>query len=148
MQPNRIIGHSLGTVVLLVLPIVAAAQAANSNPPQRVEIRTPQLADAPRRDVTSVCPKIQDELPEALASAWKAVGKPGLVRVQFTLDGQRVVNVTPVSGSSHYTRWVRSAMEDVSCQSDRTQAQTFQLDIRFVDLYDQPEQRAVALLLP
>ena len=39
-------------------------------------------------------------------------------------------------------------MADVACQADRAQAQTFQLDIRFIDIYDNPERRAVAVLLP
>jgi hypothetical protein len=148
MSANRIVIRNLSAAVLAALPLLATAQSAGTAAPQRVEIRTPQLADAPRRDVTTVCPKIQDELPEALASAWQAVGKPGVVRVQFTLDGQRVTDVTPVSGPARYARWVRSALQDVSCRSDRQQAQVFQLDIRFVDIYDRPEQRAVALLLP
>ena len=39
-------------------------------------------------------------------------------------------------------------MFEVACQADRTQAQTFQLDIRFVDTYDNAERRTVAILLP
>jgi len=148
MSLNRIVIRSLSAAIVAALPLLAAAQSAAAPAPQRVEIRIPQLADAPRRDVTTVCPKIQDELPEALASAWQAVGKPGIVRVQFTLDGQHVVSVMPVSGPARYRHWVKSALEDASCQSDHKEAQVFQLDIHFVDIYDRPEQRAVALLMP
>ena len=148
MSLNHTVICTLSAAVLAALPLLAAAQSAAVLAPQRVEIRTPQLADAPRRDVTAVCPRIQDELPEALASAWQAVGKPGVVRVQFTLDGQRVTSVTPVSGPARYGHWVKSALEDASCQSDRKEAQVFQLDIRFVDIYDRREQRPVALLMP
>lgn len=134
----------LATLGLSVFPLIAAAQVAPD--PQRIEIRSAQ-SDAPRRDVSSVCPQIEQELPEVLASAWQHVGQPGTVRVQFTLDGQRVAQVTPLSGPRRYHRWVRSAMQDVSCQADRQGVQAFQFDIRFVDIHDQPSRRAVAVLM-
>jgi len=146
MRNPSFIASSLSATLLALSPLFAAAQSSDAT--QRVEIRSAQATPAPRLDVRSVCPQIQAELPEALASAWQQVGQAGTVRVQFTLDGQRVTEVTPVSGPRRYHRWVRSAMDGVACQADRAQVQTFQLDIRFVDIYDNPERRAVAVLLP
>ena len=146
MRHPRFIASSLCVTLLALSPLLAAAQGSGAT--QRIEVLSAQAAPAPRLDVRTVCPQIQAELPEALASAWQQVGQAGTVRVQFTLDGQRVTDVTPVSGPRRYHRWVRSAMADVACQADRAQAQTFQLDIRFVDIYDNPERRAVAVLLP
>ena len=146
MRHPRFITSSLCVTLLALSPLLAAAQGSGAT--QRIEVLSAQAAPAPRLDVRTVCPQIQAELPEALASAWQQVGQAGTVRVQFTLDGQRVTDVTPVSGPRRYHRWVRSAMADVACQADRAQAQTFQLDIRFVDIYDNPERRAVAVLLP
>lgn len=148
MPPNRLLMCILPAAAVLALPLLAAAQSTLDAAPQRVEIRSAQAADTPRRDVTTVCPAIQSELPEALASAWQHVGQAGVVRVQFTLAGNRIVDVTPVSGPRRYKHWVRSAMQDVSCQADREETQAFQLDIGFVDIYDMPERRTVALLLP
>ena len=146
MPAYHFIARLLPAALLAAAPLLSAAQAAGNT--QRVEILSAQAADAPRRDVATVCPNIADELPEILASAWQQVGQPGTVRVQFTLDGDKVVAVTPTSGPRRYHRWVRSAMNDVTCRSDRAQVQAFQLDIRFVDIYDTPDRRAVAVLMP
>jgi hypothetical protein len=146
MSPKHVLARILPVATLAAMPMLAAAQTTVVSAPQRVEIRSVHGADAPRRDVTSVCPSIQRELPEALASAWRQVGQEGTVRVHFTLDGNRIVDVASVSGPRHYRQWIRSAMQDVSCQTDRQPTQAFQFDIRFVDTYGMPEPRTVALL--
>ena len=146
MRPSRFTAFALPATLLALSPLFATAQSSGAT--QRIEVLSAQAAPTPRLDVRTVCPQIQAELPEALASAWQQVGQAGVVRVQFTLDGQRVTEVTPISGPRRYHRWVRSALFDVACQADRAQAQTFQIDIRFVDIYDNSERRAVAVLLP
>ena len=148
MQAIRLQTRRLGAAILLATPLCAAAQAAGNDLSHAVEIDRQALAQEMRRDVTSVCPNILADLPDALASAWKAVGRTGTVIVNFTLDGDRVRDIRALSGPRLYARWVRSAMQDMDCHSDRPQRQAFQFEIRFVDIYDKPEHGAVALVTP
>ena len=148
MQAVRLEIRRLGAVIALAMPLFAAAQAAGNDVPQAVEIDSQAHAQEMRRDVTSVCPNILADLPDDLASAWKAVGKTGTVIVNFTLDGDRVRDIRALSGPRLYARWVRSAMQDMDCHSDRPQRQAFQFEIRFVDIYEKPEHGAVALVTP
>ena len=90
-------------------------------------------ADEPRRDVSKVCPAVHAELPEALASAWHKVGTSGVVRMRFTLDGERVVAAKAYDGPRAYHRHLREAMYAVQCASDRSGHQVFELAVRFAD---------------
>ena len=83
MSIPRSMARWLPLALLAAAPLLSAAQSAGST--QRVEISSAQAADAPRRDVASVCPNIADELPEILASAWQQVGQPGTVREQMLM---------------------------------------------------------------
>jgi hypothetical protein len=101
---------------------------------------------APRVDVTSVCPQIADQLPEDLASAWQQVGRVGTVQVRFTLRGDEVLGVETTNGPRRYHHFVRSAMHDLSCRSDRGAEQSFVFYIRFDDALAAPGTGAVSLL--
>lgn len=114
-------------------PLAASAQAqpAASSPVNVLGQRV--AADAPRRDVSKVCPAVHNELPEALASAWQRVGRSAVVRVRFTLEGNRVREAVALDGPRAYHHHLRAALHDVNCSSDRPGVQTFEVAVRFAD---------------
>lgn len=136
----------LAVVSAAWLPAVAQPAPAASQP---VDVLGQRIrADEPRRDVSSVCPAVHAELPEALASAWHRVGSSGVVRLRFTLEGERVVAAKAYDGPRAYHRFVREAMYGVPCASDRSGRQVFELAVRFADPHELRAEgrRQVALL--
>jgi hypothetical protein len=111
----------------------AQASTAASSPVNVQGLRDGSSAAAPRRDVSKVCPQAQADLPEVLASAWDEVGSPGVVRMRFTLDGQRIVDARAFDGPRSYHRFVRSAAYGLVCSNDRSGAQVFEMVVRFAD---------------
>lgn len=127
------------SVVLATLPLADAMAQADDR--QTVEIQG--LRDT-RHDVEAACPRFQDTLPEALATAWHRVGREADVHVVFTVDGSRVSEVQTVSGPRAYRRWVVSAVGGMDCRSDRPQPQRFRLTVRFAH----PDESRVGLASP
>jgi len=105
------------------------------------------VAEPPRLDVRSVCPKIDQELQQSLTRAWARVETPAVVRVQFKLKGQRVTEVVPVSGRVGYDPYVRQAVSGLTCdaRADGDVEHVFVFNIRFVDPPDEPGRSDVAL---
>lgn len=131
------------------LPAFAQPAPAATTASQPVDVLGQRIrADEPRRDVSTVCPAVHAELPEALASAWHKVGTSGVVRMRFTLDGERVVAAKVYDGPRAYHRHLREAIYAVQCASDRSGRQVFELAVRFADPQElrAEGQRRVALL--
>ena len=104
------------------------------------------VAEPPRLDVRSVCPKIDQELRQSLTRAWTRVEMPTVVRVQFKLKGQRVTDVVPLSGRVGYYRYVRQAVSGLTCdaRADSDVEHVFVFNIRFVEPPDEPARDGVA----
>jgi hypothetical protein len=125
---------AVALVALAPLPAAAQAQPAASSPVNVLGQRMP--AEAPRRDASKVCPALHAELPEALASAWQRVGRSAVVRLRFTLEGDRVREAVALGGPRAYHRHLRWAMHEVSCASDRPGVQQFEIAVRFADPHE------------
>jgi hypothetical protein len=111
----------------------ASATASPLSASSPVNITARREPHAPRQDVSKVCPAVHAELPEALASAWHAVNRGGVVKLRFTLEGSQVLVARASEGPRAYHRWVRSAIQGVSCTSDQPGRQEFEVAVRFAD---------------
>lgn len=134
--------HRLHTLLLTALPGVLAAGAAAAQPapqgtsPVTVESRRgePAPAAAPGAPALSaLCPSAQNDLPEALASAWHQAGRAGEVTATMTVEGEQVSAVTAEGGHPRQRWAVRWALSALACQADRPGPQTFAVRVRFVD---------------
>ncbi|QPF75114.1 hypothetical protein G8A07_20810 [Roseateles sp. DAIF2] len=124
--------------LLLVAGAGQSALAADAAQDQlgRVEVHGQQRADLtpPRTDVRAVCPGADQDLQDSLAKAWYQHQQPGVVRVDFKLDGRQVSEVS-TSGSArlHYGQAVRRAMYGLSCNTGSAGAQRFSALISFAE---------------
>lgn len=145
MNPKSLPSAARSTLLAWGL-LSLAASAAHAGTLQEVEVRGHKLPVAQARgDVSKVCPAIQQQLPEALAGAYNEERRDAVVQVQMRLQGQRIVQVMPISGPRSYHRHVRSAMSAVDCRSDRSDEQVFAFAVRFGTPL--PGQQASATLL-
>ena len=120
------------TAALAQAPVLAqpAPQGAS---PVTVQSQRAEVAALLRPDLSTVCPAAQVDLPEALASTWQRVGRPGDVTAHLTVEGDRVTAVKAEGGHPRQRWAVRWALSALDCQADRPGAQRFAVRVRFAD---------------
>jgi hypothetical protein len=124
---------------------LATAGASAQDSAQSVEVRS-SARPAPRTDVQALCPDIENELPDNLATVARRVAEPALIDVRFALDGRSVSDVVVSGGPAVYQRAVRRAVRGLLCRSRDAGRQNVALRVQFIDPYAAPGQPAVALL--
>jgi len=124
---------------------LATAGASAQDSSQSVEVRSSARL-TPRTDVQALCPDIENELPDNLATVARRVAEPALIEVRFALDGRSVSDVVVSGGPAVYQRAVRQVVRGLLCRSPDTGRQTVALRVQFIDPYAAPGQPAVALL--
>lgn len=141
---NRLLSLTVATLATLAFAGGAQAQTAAASSP--VQVQAPRAGQDIRRDVGTVCPALHQQLPESLASTWHRVDRPGIARARFTLRGDKVVGFQALEGHRGHLRGLRYALQEIDCNSDRTQDQVFEIAVRFTDGYGAGQR--VALLTP
>jgi hypothetical protein len=139
---NRLLSLALSCLALAGAAQAQTAAAASSP----VQVQAPRAAQDVRRDVSTVCPALHQQLPESLASTWHRVDRAGMARARFTLRGNKVVGFQALEGHRGHLRGLRDALQEVDCSSDHTQDQVFEIAVRFTDGTDASQR--VALLTP
>jgi hypothetical protein len=119
--------------------LVAALSLAIASPllraePASTETRLATVTTTARLPVRLACPDVDQELPDELVQAWNEVGLPGVVRVEFKLQGRRIVEVNPLTGPQRYFRHVRKAVRSLDCRAPDGAPHVVQMNIRFVDM--------------
>jgi hypothetical protein len=127
--------RNFSPALLLALPMTfgASAASAENKDLKRVEVHGQRPA-APlgRVDVRKVCTQVDQSLQKSLARSWYLEQKSGVMRVDFTLDGEQVSDVSSTGAlRSVYGKAVRQAMGRVDCRSDAPTPQQFTLLISF-----------------
>lgn len=127
---------------------LASADSGGAQDLQRVEVSGQKRGEAVRTDVRRVCPGIAAKLQDDLGGTWGRVEEPGLVRVQFRLQGGNVHGVSATSGPSIYRSAVKRAMHQLDCGNDDAADQLFAFAIEFKAPEEHSGNRTVALLMP
>ena len=140
---------TLAATAALICPLMVSTQVSAQSAPgtaasSPINVQG-QRDNAPRGDLSRVCPAAHTELPESLATAYQTVGVSGVVRMRVAFEGQKVVHMQALDGPRRYHRYLRSAMYDMNCSSDREGRQVFEFAVRFADPSELRGQR-VALL--
>lgn len=94
-------------------PTAFAQQAASGL--QRVEISGHKLPDLTRHDVSKVCPSAARSLQDALALTAYREGRAATVRMQFSLKGNQIEDVSANNGPWEYRRAARHAVGELDC---------------------------------
>lgn len=124
---------SLVKTLLVAIPlslVSALTLAAPQDELKRVEVSGKQSA-AVRTDVKASCPTIAAVLQNKLSPIWGMHQETGVLRVEFTLDGEGVHGVK-ARGADTYRDGVRKAMRGLECNSGTTQPQSYAFNIHIV----------------
>jgi hypothetical protein len=124
---------------------LATAGALAQDSTQSIEVRS-SARHAPRTDVQALCPEIENELPDTLATIARRVAEPALLEVRFSLEDRSVSDVVVSGGPAVYQRAVRRAVRGLVCRSPDAGRQSVALRVQFIDPYATLGQPAVALL--
>lgn len=144
--------HHFARGLLLALPLafgtalVAAAPQTQEvrNDLQRVEVSGRGTVEQPRHDVRAACPGADRVLQDALAPAVYRLAKTKLVKVQFTLQGDRISEVR--SNDWDYRRSIRVAMDRLDCAQHSGKEQVYSFLINFDPSPTESTSYTVALL--
>jgi hypothetical protein len=127
--------RTVAPALLLALPMTfgASAASAENTDLKRVEVRGQRPAvPLGRVDVRKVCAQVDQSLQKSLARSWYLEQKSGVMRVDFTLDGEQVRDVNSTGAlRAVYGKAVRQAMGSIDCRSDAQTPQQFTLLISF-----------------
>lgn len=138
--------RTFAPTLLLALPMTfgITAASAETSDLKRVAVRGQHPA-APlgRVDVRKVCSQVDQSLQQSLARSWYLEQRSGVMRVDFTLDGEQVSDVRSTGTLQPvYGKAVRQAMRRVDCHSDAQTPQQFTVLISFSEEGQSKQQGA------
>ena len=108
------------------LPAWAQSEPAASLPSVNVH--------APSIGVHAVCPDFKADLLKALAQVAMRHREPGLLDVDFAIDGRRIGDVAIAGGPFDYRRATRRAVRSLDCDNGSAGLQSVRLQVVFKDL--------------
>lgn len=80
------------------------------------------------------CPDVDDDdLADALSTAWDDADKPSAVAVSFSVDHHHVFDVAPETGSPRVYHQIRRVVHALDCDSGDGAPHTVRFVVRFVD---------------
>lgn len=100
-------------------------------PSARASALTPEQAAQSGRP--SVCPAVQEQLAELLASSQQRIGREADLSAEFEVDAQGRARALTVQGPRRYHSPVRIAVSSLDCQGGRPQR--YALNLRFADSF-------------
>ena len=134
MKPNLSISSrptlriALATLLLAATAVPAAAQVVAAVAQQRVDIV------APRLDVRTVCPTVDDDMVTALSRVAMQHRESARLDVLFGIDGRRIGEVVVSGGPPAYRRATRNAVQMLACDNGRAGPQAVRMQVVFKDL--------------
>jgi len=115
VKPALAVIGLLGAAAAMTFSTVPAFAQQSASDLQRVEISGHKLPEAPRHDVSRVCPSAAQSLQDALAMTAYREGTAATVRMQFRLTGSRIDEVSAATGPSEYRKAARRAVRRLDC---------------------------------
>ncbi|PND38263.1 hypothetical protein C1O66_12515 [Paucibacter aquatile] len=100
-------------------------------PSARASALTPEQAAQSGRP--SVCPAVQEQLAELLASSQQRIGREADLSAEFEVDAQGRARALSVQGPRRYHSPVRIAVSSLDCKGGRPQR--YALNLRFSDSF-------------
>lgn len=136
--------------LLLTAGASQATLAADADPLGRVEVQGQPSAPLGRTDVRATCPGVDEHLQGKLSRSWYLEQKPGVVRVDFEIDGREISEVRASGGPRYYYQQaIRQAVHGLRCDNQQAGEQRFTMLISFAAEGEvQNPQQAIALLQP
>jgi len=118
--------HTLKPLAALLLVGLTAAAAAQTQLPKIT-------VAAPRSDIRTLCPDVDDELEDALAATVRDRAESADIDVRFLLHDGRISEVAMSDAPLPYRRMLRRAVHGLSCDSGDNKSYTVSLRVRIVD---------------
>ncbi len=127
---------------LALLASVAAAQTAEPETADRVNVSGQKVGEIVKFNVSQTCQNIGVNLQEALSPQWGRYQATGQVRVDFKLAGNEVSEVRTKGGPREYSQAIKRAVRQLSCDSQQPLPENYAFMLVFVDPDQAPAERA------
>ena len=134
MNPNRqnkrhpFSRIALPTLLLAATALPGWAQSGPATELPRVEVRAPSVG------ARAVCPELDAEMLKALSRVAMQHREPGLLDVNFEIDGRRIGEVAVVGGPFDYRRATQRAVRSLDCDNGSAGRQSVRMQVVFKDL--------------
>ncbi|MFY7867277.1 hypothetical protein [Roseateles sp.] len=135
--------------IAAILPMTLCMGVAHAESPvtmKRVEVAGQSNPDIAKLNVSNACPGIEQAMKEALTPVWTKHTQPGLVNVQFRLQGDMVNSVAARGGPDVYRQPIRTAMRRLSCTDDSGNNQLYAFELHFKENGNSAGVETVAML--
>lgn len=120
------------TAPVIPAPPPAPAPVAEPVRPTPSPVAAPAAPAAPARaEISLVCPNHVGVLRDALSGWYDRIGVTGVVKVMIRVRGDRIVDVTPVSGPREYWRPVQNAVKRLRCGIEGADEVLVPLEVAF-----------------
>jgi len=120
------------TAPVVSAPPPAPAPVAEPVRPTPAPMATPATPAPPARaEISLVCPNHVGVLRDALSGWYDRIGVTGVVKVTIRVRGDRIVEVTPVSGPREYWRPVQNAVKRLRCGIEGADEVVVPLEVAF-----------------
>jgi hypothetical protein len=126
-QPISSLRRAAAPLALLLAAIAGAAGADTTAPVHRL----PSVVLEGRSNLQAACPAAAEVLQDELASVVRRWRQEGVMRVSFTLEGERISDVQAQAGPTLYRQQVRLAVATLKCRSQGDRAERHSFDIGF-----------------
>jgi len=135
--------------IAAILPMTLSMGVAHAESPvtmKRVEVAGQSNPDIAKLNVSSACPGVETTLKEALGAQWELFHQPGLVKVQFRLQGEQISAVRTHGGPDVYRQQIRRTVHSLNCSDSSGANQLYAFELHFKEAGDKAGVQTVALL--
>ncbi len=135
--------------IAALLPMTLSMGAAHAESPvtmNRVEVAGQSNPDIAKLNVSQACPGIEQVLKDELGSHWERFHQPGLVKVQFRVNGDTVNSVRTRGGPDVYQQPIRRLVHQLNCSDSSGANQLYAFEVQFKEPGAPGAAQTVALL--
>lgn len=135
--------------IAALLPMTLSMGAAHAESPvtmNRVEVAGQSNPDIAKLNVSQACPGIETTLKEELGMQWERYQQPGLVKVQFRVQGDQVNTVRTRGGPDVYRQQIRRVVHLLNCSDTSGANQLYAFELHFKEAGSPSGVQTVALL--
>jgi len=146
---NRTSFSKLAIAALLPMTLsMGAAHAESAVTMKRVEVAGQSNPDIAKLNVSQACPGIEQVLKEELTNQWELYHQPGVVKVQFRLQGEQINSVRARGGPDVYQKPIRRAVNQLNCSDSSGANQLYAFELDFKEVGSPGRSQSVAMLSP
>lgn len=144
---NRTSFFKLALAAILPMTLsMGIAHAESSVTMKRVEVAGQSNPDIAKLNVASACPGIENTLKQELSTQWELFHEPGLVKVQFRVQGEQISSVRASGGPDVYRQKIRRAVHLLNCSDSSGVNQLYAFELHFKETGSPTGVQTVALL--